>query len=73
MAYKPPTLRIKYIKPAYLELANEGLDALDKAMAEGITFIPLIIGITGGVRAAVDSGEKLGAVAGEIYVKFYVP
>ncbi len=73
MGYEPPTLEIKFMKPSYLEMTREGLEeqaeglgAEDelKLMGAGAG----ILAITGGVRAAVDSGEKLGETAGKTYV-----
>jgi hypothetical protein len=73
MGYEPPTLKIKFMKPSYLEMARKGFEE----QAEGLGVegeLKLmgagagILAITGGVRAAVDSGEKLGETAGKAYV-----
>lgn len=70
MSYQAPTLKIKYMKPAYLEMADKGFTTPSQADREfGTRSIPMIVAITGGVRASVDSGEKIGTTAGEQYVK----
>ncbi|MEW5784632.1 MAG: hypothetical protein AB1767_06080 [Bacillota bacterium] len=65
MSYQAPTLKLKYMKPAYLELADQGFTSPGHTTKDlGMT----IVGVTGGIRAAVDSGEKVGTIAGQIYV-----
>lgn len=65
MPYQAPTLKIKYMKPAYLEMADKGFTT-PSMVSKDAGFS--IVAVTGGVAAAVDSGEKLGTKVGESYV-----
>ena len=73
MSYEKPTLKIKYIKPSYLEMAQEGFEKQAEALGveDELKLMGAgagILAITGGARAAVDTGEKMGETAGKIYV-----
>lgn len=76
MQYTPPTLKLKYMKPAYLELTYKRFKTLreDQENAEAFPAASAIIGIVVAAGPSVRTGERIGAISGEIYVdRFGLP
>jgi hypothetical protein len=69
MPYQAPTLKVKYMKPDYLNLANKRFISASQEFSVKAEAVVVVTAATGGIAASVTSGKELGTTAGNVYVK----